>query len=110
MLHPVLEEAVDTLLTVWRHYDDVTRRRAEHRVRAAARHKLDIERSRVNRLRRGLHPETRELEEVAFSVRCPSLDAPVFIRESDRAGDDYACPCGEFIVRPLAEFPNAEMT
>jgi len=99
MLHPVLEDAIDTLLTTWRHYDDVTRRRAAHPIRAAARGRLDTERMRVYRLRRGLHPEARELEEVVFSSSCPSLGTPVFLRHTDMldAAGSFACPCGAVV-------------
>ena len=102
MLHPVLEHAIDNLLTVWRHYDDVIRRRADHAMRAAARHRLGIERVRVHRLRRGLHPEARELEEVVISTTCPSLSAPVFIHPSDlQPGGGFTCPCGSMVASPL---------
>ena len=95
MLHPVLEDAIESLLTSWRHYDDVTRRNAEYRIRSAARRRLDDERTRVNRLRRGLHPEARELEEVAMGAHCPSLGVPVFLRHADLFDDgSFACPCG----------------
>lgn len=99
MLHPVLEDAIDSLLTSWRHYDDLTRRRAEHRIRAAARRNLDSERMKVYRLRRGLHPEARELEEVVSSSHCPSLGAPVFLRGSDLLDESgsFACPCGAVV-------------
>ena len=99
MLHPVLEDAIDSLLTTWRHYDDLTRRRAGHRLRAAARRSLDSERMRVYRLRRGLHPEARELEEVDFSCHCPSLGAPVFLRRADMLDEpgSFACPCGDVV-------------
>lgn len=104
MLHPVLEHAIDDLLTVWRHYDDVLRRRAPYETRAAARRRLDGERMRVYHLRRSLHPEPRELEEVALSTSCPSLDAPVFIRHSEVAPDgSYTCPCGAPVVADIAQ-------
>ena len=73
MLHPVLNDAIETLLTVWRRYDDVIKSRADHGRRAAARAQLDVERLRVHRLRRGLHPELRGLEEVAFGCPCGSV-------------------------------------
>lgn len=99
MLHPVLEDAIESLLTVWRHYDDLAKQRAEHPIRAAARRRLDAERMRVYRLRRGLHPEARELEEVVFSSSCPSLGAPVFLRSADLldAAGSFACPCGAVV-------------
>ena len=98
MLHPVLEEAIDSLLTTWRHYDDVSRRRENYAARVAARRRLDLERMRVYRLRRGLHPEAREMEEVSMTAQCPSLGTPVFIRQSDLVGPDaYACPCGAVV-------------
>jgi hypothetical protein len=98
MLHPVLEHAIGDLLTVWRHYDDVVRRQADHQTRAAARTQLDRKRVRVHRLRRGLNPEARELEEVALSTTCPSLDTPVFIHHSDlRPDGGFVCPCGSVV-------------
>ncbi|MGI9647522.1 MAG: hypothetical protein ACR2OI_03290 [Acidimicrobiia bacterium] len=99
MLHPALEDAIESLRTTWRHYDDLTRRRAEHRIRASARASLDTERLRVYRLRRGLHPEARELEEVVVSSQCPSLGAPVFIRRADMLDESgsFACPCGAVV-------------
>ena len=103
MLHPVLDSAIDDLLAIWRHYDDLARRRADYATRSAARRRLDIQRMRVYRLRRGLHPEARELEEVAFSTQCPSLDAPVFLRTSDLldTGSTFECPCGAVVASPL---------
>ena len=105
MLHPVLEHAVDGLLTAWRHYDDVVRRKAAHRIRVAARTALDVERLAVHRLRRGLHPESRELEEVALSTTCPSLDAPVFVYHTDLdPAGGFLCPCGAVVSSPA--LPN----
>ena len=104
MLHPVVDEAIDSLLVVWRHYDDVLRRRSDHTARAAARARLDTERMRVHRLRRGLHPEPRELEDVALSTACPSLAAPVFIHHGDLTPDGgFVCPCGSEVA---AAFPD----
>jgi hypothetical protein len=102
MLHPVLEQAIDDLLSVWRHYDDVTRRRADHTTRVAARYALDTERVRVHKLRRGLNPEARELEQIALSTTCPSLDAPVFIHHSEiRPEGGFDCPCGATVASTL---------
>ncbi len=99
MLHPVLEDAINTLLITWRHYDDVSRRRDNYPARAAARRRLDDHRIRVHRLRRGLHPEARELEEVSLSSHCPSLGVPVFIRHTDVLDQgSYACPCGAIVT------------
>lgn len=104
MLHPVVDDAIDGLLTVWRHYDDVIRTRADHASRAAARVGLDVERLRVHRLRRGLHPEPREMEEVALSTTCPSLEAPVFIYHGDLQPDGgFVCPCGAVVAPSLPD-------
>ncbi|NNF11199.1 MAG: hypothetical protein HKN74_13035 [Acidimicrobiia bacterium] len=98
MLHPVLEDAIDSLLMSWRHHNNVARRREDLAARAAARQQLDMHRSRVRRLRLGLHPEARELEEVTLTTRCESLDAAVFIRRSDFLDDaSFACPCGAVV-------------
>ena len=100
MLHPVLEDAIGSLLTSWRHYDDLSRRRADYARRMSARRELDRLRMQVHRLRRGLHPEVRELEEVSMTSHCPSLAAPVFIRQGDLLGSgSYACPCGAVVGR-----------
>jgi len=100
MLHPVLEDAIGSLLTTWRHYDDLTRRRESYAARMEARRQLDLQRMKVHRLRRGLHPEARELEEVSLTTHCPSLAAPVFIRQSDVLDShSYACPCGAVVGR-----------
>jgi hypothetical protein len=100
MLHPVLEDAIGSLLATWRHYDDLSRRPGSYATRMAARRQLDLHRMRVHRLRRGLHPEARELEEVSLTTHCPSLAAPVFIRRSDLLdADSYACPCGAVVSR-----------
>ena len=99
MLHPVLEDAISSLLTTWRHYDDLTRRRAALTIQAEARRRLDADRMRVYRLRRGLHPEARELEEVAFSAHCPTLEVPIFLRTSDLldTAGSFTCPCGAVV-------------
>jgi hypothetical protein len=100
MLHPVLEDAIGSLLTTWRLYDDLSRGQGDYASRMAARRRLDTHRMRVHRLRRGLHPEARELEEVSLTTHCPSLAAPVFIRQSDLLDfDSYACPCGAIVGR-----------
>jgi len=100
MLHPVLEDAISSLLTTWRHYDDLTRRKVAHQARAEARRQLDADRTRVYKLRRGLNPEARELEEVAFSAHCPTLGVPTFLRTSGLLDDDgsFACPCGAVVT------------
>lgn len=99
MLHPVLEDAISSLLTTWRHYDDLTRRKADYARRSEARRRLDLERMKVYRLRRGLHPEPRELEEVAFGAHCPTLGVPTFLRSSDILDVDgsFLCPCGAVV-------------
>jgi hypothetical protein len=100
MLHPVLEDAIGSLLTTWRHYDDLSRRQDSYASRMATRRQLDRHRMRVHRLRRGLHPESRELEDVSLTTHCPSLAAPVFIRQSDLLDtNSYACPCGAVVDR-----------
>ena len=104
MLHPTLEDAVESLLMKWRHFEDLTRRGAPHHVRVAVRHDLDRLRSLTNRLRRGLHPEARELEEVALTANCDSLDAPVFIMHRDvlPGATTYECVCGSLVATRLA--------
>ena len=99
MLHPVLEEAISSLLTIWRRYDDLSRRTVGYATKARARAKLDQERMRVYRLRRGLHPEARELEEVVFSAHCPSLGVPTFLSTIDLLDEtgSFACPCGAIV-------------
>jgi hypothetical protein len=105
MLHPVLEDAIDSLLATWRRYDDVSRRGEGLAARSAARRRLDAHRMRVYRLRRGLHPESRELEEVSVSTHCPSLGVPVFLRTADALADgSYVCPCGAVLT--LTESPE----
>jgi len=100
MLHPVLEDSIGSLLATWRHYDDLSRRQGDYAARMNARRQLDVHRMRVHRLRRGLHPEARELEEVSLTTHCPSLAAPVFIRQSDLLDSvSYACPCGAIVGR-----------
>ena len=100
MLHPVLEEAIDSLLATWRHYDNVSRHNDLYATRVAARRQLDVDRMHVYRLRRGLHPEAREMEETSFTAQCPSLGTPVFIRQSDLLElHSYACPCGAIVGR-----------
>lgn len=100
MLHPVVEDAVESLLMAWRHFDDLSRRNTPHRVRMEARYQLDRLRSRTNRLRRGLHPEPRELDEVALTATCDSLTAPVFIMHRDFLpdGSTYECACGSLVT------------
>ena len=100
MLHPAVEDAVESLLIAWRHFHDLSRRPVPHHVRAQARHGLDLLRSRTNRLRRGLHPEARELEEVALTANCDSLGAPVFIMHRDFLPDGvtYECVCGSLVA------------
>ena len=101
MLHPVLEDAIDSLLVSWRHHNTVARRPDDLASLAAARRQLDLHRARVHRLRLGLHPEARELEEVALTTRCPSFDATVFIRRSDYLEPgSFACPCGAVVNSP----------
>ena len=102
MLHPMLEDAIETQLTVWRHYDDVVRTGAGYRSRARARTQLDAERLRVHRLRRGLNPEPREMEGVALSTTCPALGATVFIHYADVQDDGgFLCPCGSAVEGPV---------
>ena len=106
MLHPVLAEAFETLLMTWRVCDDPAKFDAPYRKRLGARFKLEAARNRVSRFRRALNPEQRELEEVAFTTHCPSLDATVFVSYLEKAregvGSTYACVCGSQV-----EIPNA---
>ena len=105
MLHPVLEDAIESLLITWRHYDDVSRGTSSYASRTRARRQLDIQRMRVHRLRRSLNPEPRELEEVAFSTHCPTLNAPAFLRHADLLDTDgsFVCVCGAVVTRAEAE-------
>lgn len=103
MLHPVLAEAFDTLLMTWRLCDDLAKSEAPYRTRLAARFKLDDARSELGNYRRALNPEQRELEEVAFTSYCPSLDANVFVSHFDTARAEdatYACICGSRVEIP----------
>jgi hypothetical protein len=106
MLHPVLAEAFETLLMTWRLCDDPAKFDAPYRKRLEARFKLEAARNRVSRFRRALNPEQRELEEVAFTTHCPSLDATVFVSylEKARKGVEstYVCVCGSQV-----EIPNS---
>lgn len=100
MLHPAVEDAIESLLIAWRHFDDLTRRPVPYPARVEARHGLDVLRSRTNRLRRGLHPEARELEEIALTAQCDSLESPVFIMHRDFLpdGSSYECVCGSLVA------------
>lgn len=106
MLHPVLAEAFETLLMTWRLCDDPAKFDAPYRKRLEARFKLEAARNRVSRFRRALNPEQRELEEVAFTTHCPSLDATVFVSYLEKArkgvGSTYVCVCGSQV-----EIPNS---
>lgn len=105
MLHPVLAEAFDTLLMTWRLYDDLATSDAPYQTRLGARFKLDEARNQLSRYRRALNPEQHELEEVALTAHCPSLDATVFISHFEKAqadGGTYECPCGSRVPLPAA--------
>ncbi len=86
--------------------DDLAKFDAPYRKRLEARFKLEAARNRVSRFRRALNPEQRELEEVAFTTHCPSLDATVFVSYLEKArkgvGSTYACVCGSQV-----EIPNS---
>ncbi len=98
MLHPVLAEAFDDLLMTRRLCDDLAKSNAPYHRRLAAHFKLDEARNKLNRYRRRLNPEQRELEEVAVTAHCPSLGATVFVSHFDLArhgtGSTYPCVCG----------------
>lgn len=99
MLHPMLEDAIESLLITWRHYDDVSRGNSPHASLARARRQLDVNRMRVHRLRRSLNPEPREMEEVAISTHCPTLNAATFMRHADLLDEDgsFVCVCGAVV-------------
>ncbi len=99
MLHPVLEDAIESLLASWRHYENASRRRSEYAALNAARRQLDAHRVKVHRLRRGLHPEPREMESVSLSTHCPSLGVPVFLQaDVSDADGSFLCPCGALVT------------
>lgn len=110
MLHPVLAEAFDTLLMTWRLCDDLARMDAPYHRRLRARFELDDARKQLDRHRRALNPEQRELEEVAFTSYCPSLDANVFVSHFEKARSEdstYSCLCGARVDIPLVSTPPA---
>ena len=113
MLHPVLVEAFDTLLMTWRLCDDLAKSEAPYHKRLESRFKLDAARNRLGRYRRALNPEQRELEEVAFTTHCPSLDATVFVSHFEKAlqgaGSTYACVCGAEVEIPRAGERHARL-
>ena len=104
MLHPMLADAFDTLLMTWRLCDDLAKSDAPYRRRLEARFKLEDARTKLSRYRKALNPEQRELEEVAFTAHCPSLDSTVFVSYLEKArhdGSTYACICGSQVEVPL---------
>ena len=106
MLHPVLAEAFETLLMTWRLCDDLAKNQAPYHKRLSARFKLEDARDQLGRYRRALNPEQRELEEVAFTSYCPSLDASVFVSHFERArAQDSTCVC---VCGSRVEVPNLD--
>ncbi len=100
MLHPRLEAAFGELVAAWRHHERLRARRAPLRDLAESRARLDRLRQEVWRLRIALSPDPSSARDMAFPVRCPELDATVWIRWPDVEGDRYRCVCGQVASRP----------
>ena len=118
MLHMVVEEALDELLTQWREHDRLRSivDRGNHvpvtRL-AQARHRLDNARNVMHRFRLALYPEDDEREAILHSVWCESLDAIVHLSSAmshpTRPGN-LVCPCGELIPRHRGGGPESQKT
>ena len=98
MLHSLVEDAFDDLLTSWREHE---RRRetpgATSVYLAESRIRLDKARERVHRFRLVMYPDPVELESVAATAFCQTLDAVVHLNWSHRTGaapGQLTCPCG----------------
>lgn len=106
MLHRALEESFETLLAAWHRYRDASEEGAGVRRLARERQLLDEQRNRIRRLRKGLHPEGREVEEVALASHCEVLDATVFVPYLDirrlEGFLSFECLCGEQILHGTA--------
>lgn len=106
MLHRVLDEAFDELLSCFREHDDLRRSRsAPLRRLAQARIDLDQARSRVHRLRLALHPYGNDVDLIGRAVLCGRLDEVVHIpRLGITRTDDiewFVCICGDWVERPV---------
>lgn len=111
MLHPRVQESFEQLLKTWRKYDEAKRARAPYELRLATRTELDRRRADHYRLRRALHPEEREMGEVAAASYCRNLAATVFVSYADAYNrQTFACPCGETEKLPLLAKPALAYT
>ena len=102
MLHFVVEDAFDDLLTRWREHQ---RRRslpdAHPGYLGESRIQLDKARDRVHRLRVVMYPNPVEAESVAASVFCDTLDAIVHLNwshHSQGTRGEFTCLCGETVT------------
>ncbi len=100
-LHPVMESTLDELLRRWRHHDTLRSRKAALTELAASRRSLDQIRTEAQRLRQVLYPTGIEMESVAVTAHCDTLDTLVFFQYHEarpgRNGIEYRCPCGEMV-------------
>jgi hypothetical protein len=83
MLHQVFNDAFEALLAGWHRYMDVVASTDNILRLAESRRELDALRDRAYRIRRGLTPEDRELEEGHLAAYCPFLSTTVYIRKAD---------------------------
>ena len=102
MLHSLVEDAFDELLSSWREHE---RRRsipgATSVFLAESRIRLDKARERIHRFRLVIYPDPVEQESVAATAFCPTLDAVVHLNWGHRRGaapGQLTCPCGEPVV------------
>lgn len=101
-LHYVAENALEDLLTAWRHYDDV--RRTEQRKFSdlgRARVLLDDARNRMQRIRAAVHPTAEEHAAAVKIALCPALDEIVYLSWNNMVPGDkrhLRCICGHLIA------------
>jgi len=102
-MHAALEAEFESLLAVWRRYDDVRRERGTIKELGESRRRLDSARDRVGELRRALSPRRDELADAVETVMCDLFDTPVAIpwqwaRRVDD-GIEFRCVCGDLVRR-----------
>lgn len=100
-LHYVAENALEDLLTAWRHYDDV-RRREERKFSelGRARTLLDDARDRMHRIRAAIHPNAEEHAAAVKIALCPNLDEIVYLSWNNLIPGDrhhLKCICGHLV-------------
>lgn len=113
MLHPILDGALDDLLSAWRCHEEL---RANFRTSlsqlAASRRRLDDARQRVHFLRSELYPNDTERESVAMLMVCATLEHVVHVpaRELHVQPDgaaQFRCPCGDTVTGAAPDFLNS---